>query len=156
MPQQEIPQPCWEEVCVCVCVCVCEVAQLCPTLCDTVDCSPPGSSLHGILQARILEWIAISFSRGSSQPRDGTWVSCIAGRRFTLYSKACTETGMPKPRVSAAHQRVYQKAPSPGKAPAPSPACFMILVIWGMPLKGVVYCHVLASSGCFRHVKTNI
>ena len=40
-----------------------EVAQLCPTLCDPVDCSPPGSSVHGILQARILEWVAISFSR---------------------------------------------------------------------------------------------
>ena len=47
-----------------------EVTQLCPTLCDPVDCSPPGSSVHGILQARILEWVAISFSRGSSQPRD--------------------------------------------------------------------------------------
>ena len=43
-----------------------EVAQSCPTLCDPVDCSPPGSSVHGILQARILEWVAISFSRGSS------------------------------------------------------------------------------------------
>ena len=41
-----------------------EVAQLCPTLCNPVDCSPPGSSVHGILQARILEWVAISFSRG--------------------------------------------------------------------------------------------
>ena len=47
-----------------------EVAQLCPTLCDPVDCSPPGSSAHGILQARILEWVAISFSRGSSQLKD--------------------------------------------------------------------------------------
>ena len=45
-----------------VCVCVCEVAQSCPTLCDPVDCSPPGSSVHGILQARILECVAISFS----------------------------------------------------------------------------------------------
>ena len=54
-----------------------EVAQSCPTLCDPVDCSPPGSSIHGILQARILEWVAISFSRGSSRPRDGTHVSCI-------------------------------------------------------------------------------
>ena len=62
-----------------------EVAQLCPTLCDPVDCSLPGSSLHGILQARILEWVAISFSRGSSQPRDGTRVSFIAGRRFNLW-----------------------------------------------------------------------
>ena len=51
-----------------------EVAQSCPTLCDPVDCSPPGSSVHGILQARVLEWVAISFSRGSSQPRDQTHV----------------------------------------------------------------------------------
>ena len=49
-----------------------EVAQLCPTLCDPTDCSPPGSSVHGILQARMPEWVAISFSRGSSQPRDQT------------------------------------------------------------------------------------
>ena len=61
------------------------VAQSCPTLCDPMDCSPPGSSVHGILQARILEWTAISFSRGSSQPRDQTWVSCIAGRFFTIW-----------------------------------------------------------------------
>ena len=47
-----------------------EVAQLCPTLCDPMDCSLPGSSLYGIFQARILEWVAISFSRRSSQPRD--------------------------------------------------------------------------------------
>ena len=48
-----------------------------------MDCSPPGSSVHGILQARILEWVAISSSRESSQPRDRTQVSCIAGRFFT-------------------------------------------------------------------------
>ena len=47
-----------------------EVAQLCPTLCNPVDCNLPGSSIHGILQTRILEWVAISFSRGSSQFRD--------------------------------------------------------------------------------------
>ena len=47
-------------------------------LCDPMDCSPPGSSVHGILQARILEWVAISFSRGSSRPRDQTQVSHIA------------------------------------------------------------------------------
>ena len=63
---------------------VSEVTQLCPTLCDPVDSSPPGSSVHGILQARILEWVAISFSRGSSQPRDQTQVSRIAGRCFIL------------------------------------------------------------------------
>ena len=59
-----------------------EVTQSCPTVCDPVDCSLPGSSVHGILQARILEWVAISFSRGSSRPRDQTQVFCIAGRRF--------------------------------------------------------------------------
>ena len=60
-------------VCVCVCVYVYMkvlVTQLCPTLCDPMDCSPPGSSVRGFLQARILEWVAIPFSRGSSGPRD--------------------------------------------------------------------------------------
>ena len=61
-----------------------EVTQLCSTLCNPVDCSLPGSSIHGIFQARILEWVAISFSRGSSQPRDRTWVSHTAGRLFTV------------------------------------------------------------------------
>ena len=63
------------------CVCVsCSVV----TLCDPVDCSPPGSSVHRILQARILGWVAIPFSRGPSRPKDGTQVSCIAGRFFTV------------------------------------------------------------------------
>ena len=53
-------------------------AQLCLILCDPMDCSLLGSSVHGISQARILEWVAIPFSRGSSQPRDWTQVSCIA------------------------------------------------------------------------------
>ena len=51
---------------------VCLVTQMCPTLCDPLDCSPPGSSVHGIFQLRILEWVAISSSSGSSQPRDQT------------------------------------------------------------------------------------
>ena len=50
------------------------VAQSCPTLCDPMDCSLPGFSVHGILQVRILEWVTISFSRGSSRPRDRSWV----------------------------------------------------------------------------------
>ena len=49
----------------------------CPILCDPVYCSPPGSSVHGIFQIRVAEWVSISFSRGSSQPRDGTQVFCI-------------------------------------------------------------------------------
>ena len=60
-----------------------EVAQLCPTLCDPMDYSLSGSSVHGIFQARVLGWIAISFSRGSFQPRNRTRVSCIAGEFFT-------------------------------------------------------------------------
>ena len=68
-------------------MCVCALSlQLCLTLCDPMDCSPWASSVHGILQARILEWVAISYSRGPSQPRDPTQVSCvsrIAGGFFT-------------------------------------------------------------------------
>ena len=63
-----------------------EVAQSCPTLCDPVDCSLPGFSIHGILQSRILEWVTISFSRGSSWPRGQTRVSHIGGRCFNLWA----------------------------------------------------------------------
>ena len=65
-------------VCVCVCVCVRLVGQSCLNLCDPKDCSPAGSSVHGISQTGILEWVAISSSRGSSRPRDRTCVSCIS------------------------------------------------------------------------------
>ena len=65
---------------------VCLVAQLCRTLYDPMDCSPPASFDHGILQARIQEWVAMPFSRGSSQPRDWIQVSIIAGRFFTLWA----------------------------------------------------------------------
>ena len=63
-----------------------EVTQSCPTLCDPMDCSPPGSLVHGIFQAWILEWVAIPFSRGSSQPRDRTQVSHIVSRCFTIWA----------------------------------------------------------------------
>ena len=63
-----------------------EVTQSCPTLCHPMDCSLPGSSIHGIFQARILEWVAISFSRRSSRPRHWTQVSHIVGRRFTIWA----------------------------------------------------------------------
>ena len=65
------------------------VTQLCLTLCDPMGCSPPGSSAHGVLQARILEWAAMSFSRGSSRPRDWNCVSCIG--RWILYCWATRE-----------------------------------------------------------------
>ena len=62
----------------CLCMRVFSVTQLCPTLCNPLYCSLPGSAVHGILQARMLEWVAIPFSRGSSQPRDQTRVSCVS------------------------------------------------------------------------------
>ena len=63
-----------------------EVAQSCLSLCDPMDYNLPGFSVHGIFQARVLEWVAISFSRGSSWPKDQTQVSCIASRCFTLWA----------------------------------------------------------------------
>ena len=63
-----------------------QLLQSCPTLCDLMGYSPPGSSVHGILQARILEWVAMPYSRGSARPKDQThisYVSCIAVRFFT-------------------------------------------------------------------------
>ena len=67
---------------------LCSVTQSCPTLWDPNDCSPPGSSVHGLLQARILEWVAMSYSRGSSQP--GVKYTSLAGGFFTTASgKPC-------------------------------------------------------------------
>ena len=68
------------------------VAQSCLTLCDPIDCSLPGSSVHGIFQARTLECVAIPFSKGSSWPKDQTWVSYIADRSFTVWA---TREAMP-------------------------------------------------------------
>ena len=74
-------------VCLCVYVCVCMCTQSCPTLYDPMDCNPPGSSVHGIFQARIPEWVAISFSRRSSWFRNRTRVSCVSciGRQILYH-----------------------------------------------------------------------
>ena len=69
-----------------------KVSQSRLTLCDPINCSLPSSSVHGILQTRILEWVAISFSRGSSWPRDRIWVSCIVGRVFTFWATRDTQS----------------------------------------------------------------
>ena len=69
--------------------CCCLVPELCLPLCHSTDCSLPGSSVHGISQARILEWVAISFSKGSFWPRDQTHVSCI-GRRILYHWSPCS------------------------------------------------------------------
>ena len=89
-----------------------EVTQLCLTLCDPMDCSPPVSSIHGILQARLLGWIAVFFSRGSSWPKDQIQVSRIAGRRFNLWAtreaKVYLNTSYPLPNSKELSQ--YTKA----------------------------------------------
>ena len=83
-----------------------------------MDCSPPGSSVHGILQARVLEWVAISFSRGeASWPRELTWVSCIAGRPFTNWATGeaqHTEGWIIKARAGGTVPRVTQRPPGWG------------------------------------------
>ena len=74
--------------CMCVCVCVCVCTRSCPTHCHPMNCSPPGSSVHGVFQAIILEQVAISYSKGSSPPRYRICVSCISCivRRFLYHS----------------------------------------------------------------------
>ena len=76
------------------CLYCCLVVQSCPTLCEPMDCGPPGFSVHEISQARILELVAISFSRGSSQPRDRIHVSCLTGRFFTTEPPGKPEISM--------------------------------------------------------------
>ena len=78
-------------------ICVCSVIQSCLTPCDPMEYSPPASSVYGIFQARTLEWVAISSSRGSSWPRDRTRVSCI-GRRI-LHPRATGEVIINKPKL---------------------------------------------------------
>ena len=71
--------------------------QSCLTLCDPIDCSPPGSSIHGISQTRILEWVVISSSRGSSPPRDQTRVSCISFIAKRFFTMSHLESPPPQP-----------------------------------------------------------
>ena len=85
------------------------VAQSCLFLCNPMDCSLPGSSVHGILQVRILEWVAIPFSRGSSQPRDWTWISYIAGRFFTIWTTSEDPSKYGMPHEFACHSWPMQK-----------------------------------------------
>ena len=76
-----------------VAVHACLVTQMCLTFCDPMDCSLPGSSVHGILQARILEWVAMPSSWGSSQPTDRTQVSCIAGEFLAIWATREAQDG---------------------------------------------------------------
>ena len=90
-----------------------EVAQSCPTLCDPMDCSLSGSSIHGIFQARVLEWIAISFSRGYSPPRNRTLVSLIAGRCFTIWATREAQLLSLHKSLCEVTQRIYLLSSQP-------------------------------------------
>ena len=76
--------------------CICDHSLLCVWLCDPMDCSPPGSSVLGILQAAILEWVAMPSSRRSSRLRDRTCVSCTAGRYFTAEPPGTPQNPIPE------------------------------------------------------------
>ena len=98
--------------------CVCEVAQSCPTLCDPVDCSSPGSSVHGILQARILEWVAIPSSRGSSWRllcllhwQVGTLPLAPPGKPTTFLTVTVTVKSLSRVRLFATPWTVAYQAP---------------------------------------------
>ena len=95
------------------------VTQLCPILCNPMDYSPPGSSVHGILQARILEWVAILFSRGSSWLRDPTQVYHIAGRFFTI--GATREAGWGEVKTLNTHTHTHTHTHTAHTAKSTSP-----------------------------------
>ena len=103
------------------CLLACLVTQSCPTLCGPMDCSPPGSSVHGIFQIRILEWIAISFSTGSAWPWDWTCVSCITGGFFTCWAiRKAPLMGLYHPKTSTGP---HLRASRPKSLPQPTRAC---------------------------------
>ena len=87
-----------------------EAAQSCLTLCDPMDCSLPGFSVHGIFQARILEWVAISFSRRSSGPRNWTRVSHIVGRHFTVWATREVQIKRKSHPIERSKGNFYSKA----------------------------------------------
>ena len=120
-------------------VCVYSVSLSCLIICDPTDCSLSGSSVHGIFQARILEWVAISSSKESSQPRDGTHISCfscIAGRFFTTEP----HQGSPAMYIYIAIS-IY--------LPTYLPTYLPIIQIIQLSASVVSYIGVLASSPCF-------
>ena len=108
------------------------VAQSCPTLCDSMDCSPPGSSIHRVLQARILEQVPIAFSSGPSQLRDQTRVICVAGRLFTIWAP-----GSPKHRLSSC-----------------GAWSGLLCDMWDLPRSGIEPVSLALAGGFFYHWAT--
>ena len=121
-------------MCVCVCLRVCSVAKSCLTPCNLMACSPPGSSVHGILQARILEWIATSFHRGFSQPRDGTRLSCVSfiGRQILYH---LCHPGSPRESWDLAKLQ----GQTPGDGEGQGSLAFNLSLIWSPAAFKLVY-----------------
>ena len=117
------------------------VTQSCPTLCNPTDCSPPGSPVHGILQERILEWVATSFSRRSSPPRDWTRVSCISGRFFTVWATREAHGNHLWAQFWESHPLVIPRSISLPFLQVPK------LFLKGLPLPGPLY-RVLLPQTC--------
>ena len=118
------------------------VTQLCPSLCYPLNCSPPDSSVHGTLQAKILEWVAIPFSRVSSQPRDRTWVSCIAGDSLPS-----------EPLVKLDLVARWRALPSSRPALVQTPALpFLLLML--LHAVHFLYSHQTKGSGEWRELET--
>ena len=113
-----------------------EVAQLCPTLCDPMHCSLLGLSIRGILHARILEWVAISFSKRSFQPRDRTQAPHIAGRSFTIWP------------TREAHLKENKTKPFPLPGPQVFPLCWMKFILdSGIVVLNLLSDKMLGGSG---------
>ena len=139
---------------------VCSVPQSCPTLCDPTDCSPPGSSVHKIFLTRILEWVAISSSRESPQPRDWTCVSCGSCiRSWILYHWACGEVLFVLSRTvsnSLCCSPVAHGTPSDLGARLPVLYLFAFSYCsWGSPGKNTgVGCHFLLPWTTFCQISS--
>ena len=111
------------------------------TLCNPMDCSPRGSCVHGNLQVRILEWVAIPFSRESSQPRDKTWVSCIAGRLFTLWATSLVHRSVQfSHSVMSNSLRPHESQHAGPPCPSPTPRAY------SNPCPSSRWCHPAISS----------
>ena len=117
------------------------IAHLVPTLCNPMHCSPPSSSVHGILQARMLKWVAIPFSRGSSQPRDWTQAFCTVGRFFTIWATR---------EAHVIHSYLYFLNPCPYYALSPSLALLVTISLLSISVSLFLLCFIHSFVLFFR------